>query len=617
MIESNLMRELLNASLETDDPTVDNLLRAIHNVIPFKMGSVWKINNRSKSVSLLSRINYSPNGNLKHEFVHKLEGSLIGQILKSEYKLFCDIPNVSEDSVGKNHLSKQRVQSLGLKRLVCIPIPCHDRKNDSLPLIDAIINIYLEDSIEFSTSLAQIIRDQFSLAISRNRLIQRERLTKDIIHIYEKKAQKDLSSVLFPIIHDILPQYIQYEGCSVFIWDPFFNRLTLSQTTGLKGKPLKTSVSYLLGEGLTGCIAEKKIKMVIDNLSELEQDYICNEYIHKYQEETRKPPQTFLGMPIMSPSRPDEVVGVIRFTNRLNKIENVIDFFCIDDCELVEHACRLIALYMDYEYSERVRLAFALQMAHELQTPAFSIRGTSDRLLKNRNTNVIHEEKQTKYLTDIFDQSSLQVALANSIIHLGKGSIGRTSKASYDISKCDVKMDVLIPSKKLVIPYARSQRLTFDNLQIVGNFPTLFVDKNAFQQVFFNLFTNAIKYRSKTFEVIVNCLGSDDYSNNLPGNFLKEKRNAKGYVIEVEDNGKGLNTKELKKIFLLGYRAIGQETHDVRGLGLGLTVVQSILNDFGCCIWVSNNKKPTKFSIFFPEKLLSVKYAYSSEWTSY
>jgi len=614
MLEAKVVKKLLEASFQQDNHSMDNLLKAIHSVIPFKMGSLWKVNNRAQSVSILSRINYTPDMNKVWEFVHKIEGSLIGELLKrSEDNFYYDITDVTKEPYWKKHLSKERARKLDLKRLISIPIPCNDATTHGT-INDAIVNFYVDELIDFSESLAQIIRDQFSLTISRNRLLQSEQLTRDIIQIYEKKAQKDLASVLYPIIHSILPKYIRYEGCSVFIWDPFYNRLALSQTTGLVGKPRKSTVNYLLGEGITGCIAELKETIVIDDLDNIQDEISCNEYIHKYQEETNNEPKTFFGIPIMSPSRPDEIIGVIRLTNRLNHVGDVIDYFSIDDCELIEHACRLIALYMDYEYSEKVRLAFAMQMAHEMQTPAFSIRGTSDRLIKNWETGVVSDEKKFKYINDIFDQSSLQVALSNSIIHWGKGLVGQRDKSSYDLSKCSLQDDVIYPSKKLVIPIARAQKLYFDNIEISGFFPDLFIDNSAFQQVFFNLFTNAIKYRKDNFFVKIIGHTLDDYTDSYTGDIEDIEDFKQSYLINVEDYGRGINNTEKFKIFLLGYRASGQESYDVRGLGLGLTVVKSILDDFGCLIWVSNNENPTRFSILMPKKLTTIKYAYSPEW---
>ena len=62
------------------------------------MCSLWKLNNYSKSVSILSRIGYKPGSHSDFEFVHKIENSLIDWILKNRKdSSFVDIPSVSEE----------------------------------------------------------------------------------------------------------------------------------------------------------------------------------------------------------------------------------------------------------------------------------------------------------------------------------------------------------------------------------------------------------------------------------------------------------------------------------------------------------------------------------------
>lgn len=618
MIETKIIRALIEASLDSNHDSFHTLLKAISEVINPQVCSLWKLNNLSKSVSILARIGCEPSVRKNYEYVHKIEGSLIGWILKNcNGKSYVDIPSVHEKPYSTLHKSPERVRQMSLKRLVSIPIPCYESDSDEI-VIDAVLNLYLPDEFNFTNNLANTIRDQFSLSISRTRLLQREELTRKIINIYEEKAQKTLSDVLYPIIHSMLPEYIQYEGCSVFIWDPFYNRLTLSQTTGLKGNPRKNTVYYNLGEGLTGRIAELKNDKIIEELSNITDVEIKIDYKHKYEENTPHTPKTFLAIPIMSPSRPTEVVGVIRITNRLNKLANVVDYFSLDDFDLILHACRMIALYMDYEYSERQRLAFALQIAHEMKTPSFAIKGTADRLINEWNSVItMPDSKKQKFIKDILDHSSIQLALAETIIYWGKGKLGRSDKTNYRIIKCNLGDKVIFPGKKMIIPIARSERLTFDNINISGTFPTLFIDDRAFRQIFFNLFTNAIKYRDKTdpsqFNVSITC---SNESSVVKKDSLDESHEAlgEGYLIKVCDYGRGINSKEIKKIFLLGYRQIGQEKYDVRGLGVGLTVAKEILEDFYCRIWVSNNKNPTEFSIFIPLKLETISYAYNSEW---
>jgi signal transduction histidine kinase len=612
MNETKLYLDLLRATNCLDEKQIDNLLKAVSINLPSIMSAVWLLNDRSNTVSILTRVNYSPKSLNEIEFIHKLEDSLIGYMVKKMHMgdlPYLDIPSIKEEPYWDFHLSKIRVEDLGLKRLISIPVPIFTT-NKEKPRFDAIINIYPVGDYNVSSDLIEIIKDQFSLSLSRIRLFRRERLTREIIEVYEKRGKKDLGSILHPIINSILRKFIPYEGCSVFIWDPFLSRLALTQTTGLVGKPKKKDVYYYLGEGLTGNIAKLKKPFTISDLNKIDDEGLKIEYKHKFMEETVNNNKTFMAIPIMSPSRPDDIVGVIRFTNKLNPKANVVDCFSDHDLSLVEHACNLIALYMEYEQSERVRFSFATQLSHEMFTPAFSIRVTADRLLQHINSPTFYQTEA--YLIDIFDQSSLQIALIDSISLLWKSSSSK--EYIYDLENISIEDDVLIPSKKLVIPAARKESINFDLILIKGFFPkNIFLDRNAFQQVFFNLLTNSIKYRKKSkhdeFGILIEGLGQGKY--RLPQEFIEFEKNEgehtqeliEGFLIKVSDFGIGIREDELFKIFLQGYRTKGIEKEHVRGLGLGLTVVKRVLDDFGCKIWVSNLKNPTSIKILLPIEL--------------
>lgn len=623
MNEKQLFKALLDASNCRNENILSSLLKAFSEILRPKMCSLWKVNSAAKSVSIRARYNYNPDPKNTKEYIHDLEGSLIGHICNNalnEEDYYLDIPDIRSEPYWSYHRSQERVNRLKLKRFISIPI----LKYDKLPVlaIDAVFNFYPDESFSFSKELANLLKDQFSLAISRARLLSKEELTRLIIDNYEKKASKDLASVLHPIISQILKKFIKYEGCSVFIWDSFMNRLALCQTTGIVGKPPRDEIFYYIGEGFTGRVAETCSLLRIKNLSEIPEESLKNHQAHKWQEETTNPGKSFLAFPIMSPSEPDNLIGVIRFTNRLSPISNVVDYFSEEDTSLIKHACNLIALYIENEQNERIRASFANSMAHEMLTPAVAIRATSNRLSRKWNTNTLNVHQINRDLKDIQNYSELQIALTNTVRFLEKGFSGNVKRNKYQIVKCRFEEDVIIPSKKLVIPIARNEGVLYDNIKIVGFFPNIFADKYAFRQVFFNLLTNTIKYRiveqPEKFETIIHGVGKGLY--NLPKYLLKrtdDPDKIEGFLIRVDDFGIGIDEEEINKIFLLGYRKKGIEKTNVRGLGVGLKVTKTILGDFGCKIWVGNLKKPTRLNILIPTGLVSSSYFETADWVNY
>lgn len=624
-LEHKLLRELLRASSSPISVIFDSIIHAVYDSIPSKLVSLWKINNEQNSLSLLARHGYTTKKIDPNDYVHELNDSLIGFCLDSKdlnKTDYYEIPDIKQIPYWNKHKGKERAKSLGLKRLILIPIPNHD-KNDNT--VYGVLNIYIPDDLNFMKSWVDIIKEHISITISRYHLLSQERLTNNIIKIYESRGSKDLSSVLYPIINGVLKNFVRYEGCSIFIWDPFYNRLALAQTTGLIGKPRKADVYYWIGEGLTGHVIETKKHIILRNISKIDDIKLAGAHSEKWQETVNHKAQSFLVLPIMSPSRKDTILGVIRFVNKLNNIEDVVDLFDDNDISIIRHACNMIALYMEYEQSERIRTAFAMQMAHEMNTPSFSIQGTADRLIRNWKDEAFRQRSMTKYLKDIFDQAGLQLTLTRTVEYIWKGTSGSPRSKVYQVDKTDV-FDVILSSKRLIIPIARGERIHFDNIVIQGDFPTIYFDRYAMEQVFFNLLTNAIKYRDRTdrnsFHVTIegNRASYIDIPRYATQTSLQKQGNANptirknGYLITIQDSGEGIDKDDIEKIFLLGYRKKGIEERQVRGLGMGLYVVKKILIDFGCYIWISNTKSPTKFNIFFPQTLRDDNFTQSVKW---
>ena len=114
--------------------------------------------------------------------------------------------------------------------------------------------------------------------------------------------------------------------------------------------------------------------------------------------------------------------------------------------------------------------------------------------------------------------------------------------------------------------------------------PIINVDPVHFSNVFYNLVDNAIKY----------CQRSPEISIHI-------RRDKKMVSIEVTDNGIGIKRENLKLIFDKFYRVPTGNVHDVKGFGLGLYYVKTILEKHNTSIQVKSViDKGTTFTIKIP-----------------
>lgn len=106
-------------------------------------------------------------------------------------------------------------------------------------------------------------------------------------------------------------------------------------------------------------------------------------------------------------------------------------------------------------------------------------------------------------------------------------------------------------------------------------------DKTHFTNVIRNLFNNAIKYSKEKVTIRLTAI-----------------QKAEQVVLVIEDNGKGIPSAALPKVFDKFYRVHSGNIHDVKGYGLGLHYVKTIIEKHGWKIHITSKEgEGTKFTI--------------------
>jgi len=113
--------------------------------------------------------------------------------------------------------------------------------------------------------------------------------------------------------------------------------------------------------------------------------------------------------------------------------------------------------------------------------------------------------------------------------------------------------------------------------------PILKIDEEAVSEAIVNLVDNAVKYSDSKKEIIIR--------TGMDNNFA---------FVEVEDKGIGIPEKDRKKVFEKFFRISSGNVHNVKGSGLGLSIVKHIVDAHkGKIELFSEINKGSKFRLLF------------------
>ncbi|OUV72736.1 MAG: hypothetical protein CBC83_06035 [Flavobacteriales bacterium TMED123] len=227
--------------------------------------------------------------------------------------------------------------------------------------------------------------------------------------------------------------------------------------------------------------------------------------------------------------------------------------------------------------SENYRREFIGNVSHELKTPIFNIQGYVQTLLDGGlNDNEVNE----KYL--IRTNKSVD-RMINIVEDLETITRLETEKSELDIRKVNIKSLVNDVFELLEMKAGSLDvKLSIKN---ESNSEFVLCDQDKIQQVFVNLISNSIKYGKKGGYTEVRFYDMNDK-----------------LLIEIADNGIGINQEHLPRLFERFYRVDKNRSRKIGGTGLGLAIVKHIIEAHNQTINVrSTTNKGSTFS-FILEK---------------
>ncbi len=127
----------------------------------------------------------------------------------------------------------------------------------------------------------------------------------------------------------------------------------------------------------------------------------------------------------------------------------------------------------------------------------------------------------------------------------------------------------------------------------IGKLPAIRASKVQIRQLFGNLITNAIKYSKEGVAPFIEIYQAENLNAEMPN------QNAKFVKIQIKDNGIGMETSHLLKIFTIFQRLHARNEYS--GNGIGLAICKKIMENHSGNITVESTlNEGTTFNLYFP-----------------
>nr|NQU92886.1 HAMP domain-containing histidine kinase [Bacteroidota bacterium] len=220
---------------------------------------------------------------------------------------------------------------------------------------------------------------------------------------------------------------------------------------------------------------------------------------------------------------------------------------------------------------------FVNNMTHEFKTPISTISIASEMLM---NDIVLQNpDRVKKYSQLIYDENDRLKMQVEKVLQVAKLEEGTFKLKLAEIDLHEILKDL---AQKMHMTISKRHGKIFLRLNAADRI--IFADKTHLTNVFHNLLDNAGKY-----------------SNGRPEITVSTRSNKRGVHVSIEDKGIGMAPDQQKLIFKKFHRIPTGDLHDVKGFGIGLFYVETIIEAHGGNIGVKSEiGKGSSFSVFLP-----------------
>jgi signal transduction histidine kinase len=212
------------------------------------------------------------------------------------------------------------------------------------------------------------------------------------------------------------------------------------------------------------------------------------------------------------------------------------------------------------EETGRRQAAFLSRVSHELRTPLNAILGFGQLL----QPDLTASPRQAGYIGHIVKAGQHMLALVDDLLQLQRIEQGR-----FEPQRAPLRAVLLLETVvQMLGPMAQAAGVTLRGEADEGL--VLDSDERCLRQILLNLGSNAVKYGRRGGQVV-----------------LAARAQAAGFVIEVRDDGPGMDEAQLARLFR-PFDRLGQESSTVAGSGLGLVISRQLAQALGGTLQISS-----------------------------
>ena len=222
---------------------------------------------------------------------------------------------------------------------------------------------------------------------------------------------------------------------------------------------------------------------------------------------------------------------------------------------------------------------FINNLTHEFKTPIFSISLALGLLRKSKE--VKDSDRLSKYAELIDNEGKRLKSQVDKILQ-----IALIDSGNFKLDKKSIELHELIEKVSRNFELIINERKGSLVLNLEATKSAVLADETHLNNIIYNLLDNAVKYTEDEPEIVVSTSNID-----------------KGVELKIKDNGIGMGEDVQKSIFDRFYRAESGNLHNVKGFGLGLSYVKSVIEAHRGKIKLNSKRNQgSEFRIYLPLK---------------